>query len=87
MEQMKYLKVTRHTFSFVTQFRNRLTEINVNASVVNENIVHLKIRIFTRLRIVKLNKSILKRISIQSITNNFATKSMRKKKQEWVSSK
>ena len=52
---------------------NTLREIHFNTSIINQHIVHLKIRLLTRFPSVKSNKSIVQGISGFPIFDDIAT--------------
>jgi hypothetical protein len=50
-----------------------LREIDMDSSIINENVVHLEISLFTLLRRLKLHESVAQRITSLLITDDLAT--------------
>lgn len=64
---LAWFSVSRHQFGYA------LWKINLNSPIINQNIIHFQIRLFTGSRCLKLNKRILKTLTSLPIPNNLNT--------------
>lgn len=58
------------------QLRHRLAEIDSNALVVDEDSIHLKVRLLCRGPLIKLDEGVLQRIARRLITDDLAAEDL-----------